>query len=307
MAVISYLQLLKEKYENNPEVQEAKIESNRLKDELEQYRNFFQLGEKEVLIEEVQDLRFQLQYYIDSSSRRKEEQLLQLRYSREHSSTPPLSIIPEVEENSENSEETGEDKFEQERKQWTEAESKWILLAEELRTELESTRSLADKLKQDLTMEQKCTEELNQAMESAMQGHARMLENYADLEEKHMQLLARHRRMQQGIEDVKKAAAKAGVRGAESKFINSLAAEISALRMQMEKERQHLRSENRELKARLEDTAEAVQAAGELLVRLKVAEEAVLAAEVSSYDFFCIPIFLKFIFVPLLIVKFVML
>lgn len=306
MAVISYVQLLKEKYENNPEVQEAKIESNRLKDELEQYRNFFQLGEKEVLIEEVQDLRFQLQYYIDSSSRRKEEQLLQLRYSRERSSTPPLSIIPEVEENSENSEETGEDKFEQERKQWTEAESKWILLAEELRTELESARSLADKLKQDLTMEQKCTEELNQAMESAMQGHARMLENYADLEEKHMQLLARHRRMQQGIEDVKKAAAKAGVRGAESKFINSLAAEISALRMQMEKERQHLRSENRELKARLEDTAEAVQAAGELLVRLKEAEEAVLAAEVSSYDFFCIPIFFKFIFVPLLIVKFVM-
>lgn len=299
MAVISYVQLLKEKYENNPEVQEAKIESNRLKDELEQYRNFFQLGEKEVLIEEVQDLRFQLQYYIDSSSRRKEEQLLQLRYSREHSSTPPLSIIPEVEENSENSEETGEDKFEQERKQWTEAESKWILLAEELRTELESARSLADKLKQDLTMEQKCTEELNQAMESAMQGHARMLENYADLEEKHMQLLARHRRMQQGIEDVKKAAAKAGVRGAESKFINSLAAEISALRMQMEKERQHLRSENRELKARLEDTAEAVQAAGELLVRLKEAEEAVLAAEVSSYDFFCIPNFFKFFFCTL--------
>lgn len=299
MAVISYVQLLKEKYENNPEVQEAKIESNRLKDELEQYRNFFQLGEKEVLIEEVQDLRFQLQYYIDSSSRRKEEQLLQLRYSRERSSTPPLSIIPEVEENSEKSEETGEDKFEQERKQWTEAESKWILLAEELRTELESARSLADKLKQDLTMEQKCTEELNQAMESAMQGHARMLENYADLEEKHMQLLARHRRMQQGIEDVKKAAAKAGVRGAESKFINSLAAEISALRMQMEKERQHFRSENRELKARLEDTAEAVQAAGELLVRLKEAEEAVLAAEVSSYDFFCIPNFLKFVFCTL--------
>ena len=50
-----------------------------------------------------------------------------------------------------------------------------------------------------------------------------------------MALLGRHRRIQKGIEDVKKAAAKAGVRGTESKFINALAAEISVLKVERER------------------------------------------------------------------------
>lgn len=94
-----------------------------------------------------------------------------------------------------------------------------------------------------------------------------------------MQMLARHRKVQDGIEDVKKAAARAGVRGAESKFINALAAEISALKVERERERQFFRDENRSLQAQLRDTAEAVEAAGELLVRLKEAEGAIAAAE----------------------------
>ncbi|KAJ6680387.1 CENTROMERE PROTEIN E [Salix purpurea] len=113
----------------------------------------------------------------------------------------------------------------------------------------------------------------------AMEGHARMLEQYADLEEKHIQLLARHRQIHEGIDDVKKAASKAGVRGAESKFINALAAEISALKAEREKERRYFIDESRGLQSQLRDTAEAVQAAGELLVRLKEAEEAAAAAE----------------------------
>ncbi|KAK0608715.1 hypothetical protein LWI29_034979 [Acer saccharum] len=121
-------------------------------------------------------------------------------------------------------------------------------------------------------------------MQMAMEGHARMLEQYADLEEKHMQLLARHRKIREGIDDVKKAAAKAGVRGAESKFINSLAAEISALKVEREKERRYLRDENKGLQAQLRDTAEAVQAAGELLVRLKEAEEAVAVAQKRAME-----------------------
>jgi len=60
-----------------------------------------------------------------------------------------------------------------------------------------------------------------------IEGHAQLLEQYADLEEKkHVHLFARHRRIREGIEDVKKAASRAGVRGTESKlFINALAAE----------------------------------------------------------------------------------
>lgn len=270
------LQLLKEKYENHPEVLRTKIELKRVQDELEHYRNFYDLGEKEVLLEEVQDLRSQLQYYIDSSSSsaRKQKSFPQLTYSCEPSLAPSLSTVPEP------TKETAEEKFEQERTRWTEVESGWISLAEELRNELEASRSLAEKQKQELEAEKKCVEELHEAMQMAMEGNARMLEQYADLEEKHIQLLARHRKIQEGIEDVKKAAAKAGVRGAESKFINVLAAEISALKVAREKERQYLRDENKGLQAQLRDTAEAVQAAGELLVRLKEAEEAVAAARV---------------------------
>lgn len=270
------LQLLKEKYENHPEVLGTKIELKRVQDELEHYRNFYDLGEKEVLLEEVQDLRSQLQYYIDSSSSsaRKQKSFPQLTYSCEPSLAPSLSTVPEP------TKETAEEKFEQERTRWTEVESGWISLAEELRNELEASRSLAEKQKQELEAEKKCVEELHEAMQMAMEGNARMLEQYADLEEKHIQLLARHRKIQEGIEDVKKAAAKAGVRGAESKFINVLAAEISALKVAREKERQYLRDENKGLQAQLRDTAEAVQAAGELLVRLKEAEEAVAAAQV---------------------------
>ncbi|KAK4754415.1 hypothetical protein SAY87_002519 [Trapa incisa] len=264
--------ILKDKYENHPELLMAKVELKRHEDELEQYRNFFELGEREVLLEEIQDLRYQLQLYVDASTKtvQKNNEVLRLKYSCEPESS--MTTIPE-------SEESTDKKLEQDRLRWIEAESKWITLTDELKSELQKSRLLAEKLKQELDAEKKCAEDLNEAMRLAMEGHARMLEQYADLEEKHMQLLARHRKIQDGIEDVKKAAAKAGVRGAESRFINSLSAEISALKVQREREREHLRSENRALKTQLQDTAEAVQAAGELLARLKDAEEAVAAAQ----------------------------
>lgn len=273
-----YLQLLKEKYENHPEVLRTKIELKRVQDELDNIRNFYDMGEREVLLEEIQDLRSQLQYYVDSSSTssRKQNPILQLTSSSNPNLAPPLSKIAVSTEGS------AEAQLEEERRNWTEAESKWISLSEELRIELDASRSLAEKLKQELETEKKCAEELKEAMQLAMEGQARMLEQYADLEEKHMQLLARHRRIREGAEDVKKAAAKAGVRGAESKFINALASQILALKVERERERQYLRDENKGLQAQLRDTAEAVQAAGELLVRLKEAEEAVATSQVRS-------------------------
>ncbi|XP_057773195.1 kinesin-like protein KIN-12B [Salvia miltiorrhiza] len=264
--------ILQEKYDNHPDVLRTQVEFKRVQDELERYQNFFDLGERDVLLEEIQDLRVQLQYYLDSSAKmsKRETALLQLT-SCEPSIAPGLSATHTTE--------SPEEKLQQERIQWTETESKWISLVDELRMELEANRSICQRQKQELDMEKKCSEELKEAMQMAMEGHARMLEQYAELEEKHIQLLGRHRRIQDGIEDVKKAAAKAGVRGAESKFINALAAEISVLKVEREKERRHFRDENRGLQAQLRDTAEAVQAAGELLVRLKEAEEAMAAAE----------------------------
>ena len=267
------------------------IELKRVQDELQEYQNFYKLGEKEVLMEEIQSLRDQLQFYMDSSSTSARQQypLLQLAHSSEPSLAANLRAIPDSTEggtqanvNPVFTEDSAKVKLEQERSQWTKEESRWISLTEELRAELEANRSLAEKRKQELDAERKCVEELNRAMQMAIEGHARLLEQYADLEEKHIQLLERHRKIQDGIEDVKKAASRAGVRGAESKFINALAAEITALKAEREKERRILRDENRGLRAQLKDTAEAVQAAGELLVRLKEAEEGVITAQVSE-------------------------
>ncbi|GER32660.1 phragmoplast-associated kinesin-related protein [Striga asiatica] len=268
--------ILQEQYDNHPDVLRTKIELKRVQDELERYQNFFDLGERDVLLEEIQDLRTQLQSYLDSSGKTSKRQtpLLKLITSPEPGPEP----TPTLSTNSE-SIDNAKERLEQERIQWTAAETKWISLVEELKTELEANRSAVQRQKQELDIEKKCSEELKEAMQMAMEGHARMLEQYAELEEKHMHLLARHRRIQDGIDDVKKAAAKAGVRGAESKFINALAAEISALKVEREKERRYFRDENKGLQAQLRDTAEAVQAAGELLVRLKEAEENAAAAE----------------------------
>ncbi|KAK1258356.1 Kinesin-like protein KIN12B [Acorus gramineus] len=269
VALTNEHQLLKEKYENHPEVMRANIELKRVQDELDTYKNFVDMGERDVLLEEIQDLKSQLQYYLDSypQSSRKQGSLLKLTHSGEPASTP-LGII------SDSTKGSVEEKFEHERTRWTEIESNWISLSEELKVELEASRSLAEKQKIELDTEKICTEELKEALQMAMQGHVHILDQYAELQEKHIALLARHRNVTDGIENVKQAAARAGVKGAESKFINSLAAEISALKVEREKERKYWRDENKGLQSQLRDTVEAVQAAGELLVRLKEAEEA---------------------------------
>ncbi|KAJ6844708.1 kinesin-like protein KIN-12B [Iris pallida] len=264
--------ILKGKYENHPEILRVNIELKRALDELDGYKNFFDLGERDVLMEEIQDLRTQLQYYTNSS-------LPTHKLSQVHRFTPanhfvanPVSTIAEL------AEESSDKKLEKEGSH-TGNDSKLISLIEELRLELEASRCLAEKQKLELDTEKKCAEELKEALQIAMQGHARILEQYADLQEKNIELLRRHRKISDGIEDVKRAAVRAGVKGPESRFINSLATEISALRVEREKERRYWTDENKGLRAQLRDTAEAVQAAGELLVRLKEAEEALALAQ----------------------------
>ncbi|KAI3738821.1 hypothetical protein L2E82_29005 [Cichorium intybus] len=234
--------ILKENYSNHPEVLRTEIEFKRVQDELERYQNFFELGEKDILLEEIQDLRNQLQSYIDSSS-----------------------------------------KFPQKPPQITDQSGAHSEL-ESLKQELETTLLLVQKQKHELETEKKCSKELKDAMQMAMEGHARMLEQYADLEEKHINLLTTQRRIEDGVMDIKKAASKAGIKGAESRFINALANEYSSLKAEREKERDVYRDENKGLQEQLKDTAEAVQAASELLVRLKEAEEAVACAEARAKE-----------------------
>ncbi|RLM73616.1 kinesin-like protein KIN12B [Panicum miliaceum] len=247
LSLLNEHKILQKKYENHPDVLRAEIEVKRLQEELDMFRNSG--DEKEVLQEEIQDLKNQLHYMLSSSS-----SIRKL--------WPPLPLSGAGTKDKDGDTDVGD------APDWTEPESKWITLTEELRVELEATKSLVGKLQSELESEKKCSEELKEAVQTAIQGAARHLEQYADLQENHFRLLALHRRMREGVEDVKTRAEKAGIKGAELRFINALAAEISVLKAQ-----------NEGLQGQLRDTAEAVQAAGELLVRLKDAEEAEVLAK----------------------------
>lgn len=266
---ISLFQLLKEKYEYHPEVLRLNIELKRLQDDLDTYKNFFDMGEKDVLLEEIMVLRSQLQFYVDSSANNRSPHhknvMLHLTYPCQVDSATTNSHLGE----------SAKEQLEYERHQWTEKESEWISQTEELRAELEASRSLAEKLKNELDAQKEC-------VEVAIQGNTRILEQYAELHDNHIALLDRHRKVQEGIADVKKAAARAGVKGAESKFIDSLASEISILKVEREKERRYWRDENKGLQQQVRDTAEALQAAGELFVRLEETSKAAAIANVST-------------------------
>ncbi|GLJ26808.1 hypothetical protein SUGI_0523170 [Cryptomeria japonica] len=310
LSLIDEHKLLKDKFENHPEVTRAIIEQKHLMEELEKYRNFYELGERDALLEEIQHLRNQLLSYLDpgSSSMSTRKQRLSLtRHSiqrrtelseSDHSlalcripETPshiPIQTAPQVPIDAANpaTEEPDhtflDEKWEEERQQWVERESEWISLAEELRADLDSYRRLAEKRKQEVECEQRCAEELKEALQMAMEGHARLLDQYADLQEKHIALLARHRKIKEGASNIKQAAAKVGVKGSQLRFIEAQAAELVALKLERDREKKRMKEEIKVLQDQLRDTAEAVQAAGELLVRLKEAEEAVSIAQDSA-------------------------
>ncbi|XP_022843523.1 kinesin-like protein KIN-12F isoform X1 [Olea europaea var. sylvestris] len=172
-----------------------------------------------------------------------------------------------------------EEEFEKERERWMEMESEWISLTDELRIDLESIRQRAENAEMELRLEKKCTEELDDVLKRSVLGQARMVEHYAELQEKYDDLVGKHRAIMVGIAEVKRAAKKAGAKGHGSRFAKSLVAELSTLRVKRERERELLKKENRSLKIQLKDTAEAVHAAGELLVRLREVEEAASVAE----------------------------
>ena len=232
---------------------------------------YFDLNEKEALLKEIESLKSKLQSYSDPSSNKSTEKLRSSLLSRSFqlrkSGVDQLGYSKE--------------ELEKERERWTEMESDWISLTDELRIDIESHRRRAEKLEMELTLEKKCTLELDDVLHRSVLGHARMVEHYAELQEKYNDLVGKHRAIMDGIAEVKRAAAKAGKKGHGSRFAKSLAAELSTLRVERERERELLKKENKSLRIQLRDTAEAVHAAGELLVRLREAEHVASVAEVA--------------------------
>ena len=252
------------------EVQEVRDNENN--------NGFSDVSEKEELVKEIQNLRSKLQAFADVSTNKSTDKL---RSSLLLSRSIQLRKSGLGGAGGGGCQTINEEELEKERERWTEMESEWISLTDELRVDLESIRRRAEKVENELNSEKKCNEELEDALHRSVLGHARFVEHYAELQEKYNELVGKHRAIMGGIAEVKRAAQKAGSKGHGSRFSKSLAAELSALRFERDREREFLKKENKGLKVQLRDTAEAVHAAGELLVRLREAEHSASVAEVT--------------------------
>ncbi|XP_028127051.1 kinesin-like protein KIN-12F isoform X2 [Camellia sinensis] len=255
----------------NREIINEKYEIKEIMEEMgsEYRKTSFDINEKEVLLNEIQSLRSKLPSFTEGTPTKS--------FERVRSSLLLQSI--QLRKSGAFSQGNNEEELEKERQRWMEMESEWISLTDELRIELESSRRRAEKVEMELILEKKCTEELDEVLQRSVIGHARMVEHYSELQEKYNDLVGKYQLTMEGIAELKKAAAKAGAKGRGSRFAKSLEAELSALRVERAREMELLKKENRNLKIQLRDTAEAVQAAGELLVRLKEAEEVASVAE----------------------------
>ncbi|XP_022877670.1 kinesin-like protein KIN-12F [Olea europaea var. sylvestris] len=255
---------------HEPEFIKEKCEIKDVHEDLDScMKKSFDVKEREAFLKEIEILRSQLKSCTGTPANKSTERL--------RSSLLLQSI--QLRSSSTYARGNNEEEFEKERERWMEMESDWISLTDELRIDLESIRQRAEKAEMELRLEKKCTEELDDVLKRSVLGHARMVEHYAELQEKYDDLVGKHRAIMEGIADVKRAAKKAGAKGHGSRFAKSLAAELSTLRVERERERELLKKENQSLKIQLKDTAEAVHAAGELLVRLREAEEAASVAE----------------------------
>ncbi|KAG6596741.1 Kinesin-like protein KIN-12F, partial [Cucurbita argyrosperma subsp. sororia] len=251
------------------ETVQEKFEIKEVQEVQDKGNGFTDVSEKEELLKEIHALKSKLQTFADVSASKSTDKLRSslLLSSRSIQLRKSGQTIDEEE-------------LEKERERWTEMESEWISLTDELRVDLESIRQRAEKVEQELRMEKNCNEELEDDLHRSVLGHARFVEHYAELQEKYNELASKYRAIMGGIAEVKRAAQKAGSKGhSSSRLYKSLAAELSALRFERDTERELLKKENKSLKLQLRDTAEAVHAAGELLVRLKEAEHSASAAE----------------------------
>ncbi|KAK6132997.1 hypothetical protein DH2020_033288 [Rehmannia glutinosa] len=254
--------------DENPETEFIK-EKCEIK-EVQCAKNSFTSEDREALLREIEILKNKLQFYnTDAPTRRSSDKLRSSLLSQS------IQLRKSCAFNNNSGEE-----FEKERQRWMEMESDWISLTDELRIEIESNRQRAEQVEMELALERKNTEELDDVLKRSVVNHARMIEHYAELQEKYNEMVVKHRAMSEGVAEVKRAALKAGAKGRHgARFAKALTAELSALRVERERERELLKKENRSLKIQLKDTAEAVHAAGELLVRLREAEEAAKLAE----------------------------
>lgn len=291
--------MLQEKFIHHPELAAAKAEQDLLRHELHRCKVLCDLDERENLQQDILQLRNQVHHYIEHGapgSMKQRHPSLTSTHGARLSYSPvkamSLTAVPETMPSCESAlsmhvddqppasiaEEHVADILEQERRKWDEREIELVTMVQGLREECDHHMMLAEKRRKELEGEKRCTQEMHEALQMAITGHARILDQYAELQEKHILLLANIRKIRDSVVEYKKEGKSSGLICVEEQWFSIQASQIAYYKVEQERLKEHIR----ELQAQLDDTADAVQAAGELVVRLKESERAAnLATEIA--------------------------
>ena len=127
----------------------------RLLDELDRYKTFCDLGERDVLVQENVDLRNHLQMYLEcgmlGSARNRQFSIT----SRAVKDSVANLCLPSVANPGTDSEESQDKKWAEERQLLQEKELEWLSLMDELADESEKFRQLAEKRKLEIDGEKR--------------------------------------------------------------------------------------------------------------------------------------------------------
>ncbi|GBG71609.1 hypothetical protein CBR_g9025 [Chara braunii] len=301
-ALVYEQKILQEKVDHNPEITRSGIEQQRLIEELRQYREFYDNGERDRLLEEMRHLRAQVLCLMEEKGGKGGPSGRSTVRSRAGAGGSMMSVSEQSSGSVHRSQiqrrrsiaggqdlvvarAFGED---QEAEESTEpSESSRVRQELERRfadveAELEETRMRSDELqnelefcRQELELERERSEEAQERFDGLMEGHARLINSFSELQEDNLKLVEKQRAMKRGVEDLKKKASLMGPHSAEARWLDRYAAELAAVHI----EGNSAKTEVESLRAQLQETAEAVQAAGELLSRLKEAEDQILAVQ----------------------------
>lgn len=170
-----FIQMLQQKFDHHPELAEAKIAQEKLQVELQEYKKFFDLGERNALREEITHLQSKLDVYLDSkisgSSMQCQPvpipQTLDINHSHvKVSSVDAVHKAPAASESSSREELKNEllesilegsagCLLEKERSEWEEREKQWMLVVQGLREECDHHSNLVERIRKELEGEKR--------------------------------------------------------------------------------------------------------------------------------------------------------
>lgn len=133
----------------------------RLLDELDRYKTFCDLGERDVLVQENADLRNHLQMYLECGTVGAANHRQFSITSRAVSNSIANLCLPSVANPASDSEASVDKKWAKERHLLQEKELEWLSLMDELADESEKFRQLAEKRKLEIDGEKRYTLPLN--------------------------------------------------------------------------------------------------------------------------------------------------